>query len=544
MPSGPDVSLVSQRWLEAGCRLDEPSRRAVVSAVMHEIERQGEPSTTWIDQLYAFDPTLSPTTGDVHHLRLVLREVITDRAAPEDAARLQHRAAIVVDDLVGALTQRRLDALEQTARVDALTSLGNRRAGEEALQRAIAHARRRERPLAVAMLDLDGLKKINDTEGHLAGDDALRALGASLAEGMRTEDAAYRFGGDEFVVVAPETGAEELRIVLERIRRSSPSFSIGVAELGPGVEDSAALLAAADGDLYRGRRSDAAAVAAVAGRRTSTGLDRVVPLFALAVGVAAALAADGVRRIAGIEIADQRWLWLAALAATPVVLVAASLRDGGARGTQLRHVLRGGGVAVLALVAALTPLVSGTIDRRGLPARDDARTLDPDRSASPPTTIERDEPDATTTTTTATTVAPGTEARSSETTASSRGLEVQPALPTIPVTVGLPVIRPEVVLPPTVRQPVTGVLLPLAPAPPARPTQPDTEAAGEAPASEPPTQAADSRRPKGPPSFARADERGRGAGPDRARQRAAAGADPHPGKGKGKAKGAGGKNRA
>ena len=544
MPSGPDVSLVSQRWLEAGCRLDEPSRRAVVSAVMHEIERQGEPSTGWIDQLYAFDPTLSPTTGDVHHLRLVLREVISDRAAAEDAARLQHRAAIVVDDLVGAITQRRLDALEQTARVDALTGLGNRRAGEEALQRAIAHARRRERPLAVAMLDLDGLKQINDTEGHLAGDEALRALGSSLTEGMRTEDAAYRFGGDEFVVVAPETSAEDLRVVLERIRRTSPSFSIGVAELAPGLEDSAALLAAADDDLYRGRRSDAAAVAAVAGRRTSTGLDRVVPLFALAVGVAAALAADGVRRIAGIEIADQRWLWLAALAATPVVLVAASLRHGGAPTAQMRHVLRSGGVAVLALVAALTPLVSGTIERRATPRRDDPGSLDPDRSASPPTTIERDVDDVVgTTTTTSTTVAPAAGDRRTETTQTRGGLEVLPSRPTTPVNVALPpVILPEVVLPPAARPPATGVLIPLAPT---RPSQPDTEAAGETPAPE------TTSRPKGPPSFARADERGRGAGPERARQRAAAGADPHPGKGGAKAKdaakatgGAGGKNRA
>jgi diguanylate cyclase (GGDEF)-like protein len=541
VPSGSDVSLVSQRWLDAGCRLDEPSRRAVVSAVMHEIERQGEPSTTWIDQLYAFDPTLSPTTGDVHHLRLVLREVISDRAAPEDAARLQHRAAIVVDDLVGAITQRRLDALEQTARVDALTSLGNRRAGEEALQRAIAHARRRERPLAVAMLDLDGLKQINDTEGHLAGDDALRALGASLAEGMRTEDAAYRFGGDEFVVVAPETSAEELRIVLERIRQSSPSFSIGVAELGPGLEDSAALLAAADDDLYRGRRDGAAAVAAVAGRRGRGGLDPVVPLFALAVGVAAALSADGVRRIAGIEIADQRGLWLAALAATPVVLVAASLRHGGARGAQVRHVLRSGGVAVLALVAALTPLVSGTIERRAAPRRDD-----PERSASPPTTIERDEDDvATTTTTTTITVTVGAEG-SRETTASRR-VDVRPAIPTSPITVGLrPVIVPEVVLPPAVRPPVTGVLIPLAPV---APRQPDTEAAGQPPAPTPAPQqpnppARGDRRPKGPPSFARADERGRGAGPERARQRAGAGADPHPGKGRTTPKGTGGRNRA
>lgn len=154
---------------------------------------------------------------------------------------------------LASMSTRSLFGLREKAAFDELTGVLRRAAGISAAEREMARARRHGTPLAIAFLDVDRLKEANDREGHAAGDQALRGLVEALKAGLRAEDVLLRFGGDEFVVVLPETTAKEARMRLGEIQleaaRSGVRFSAGVAEMRRN-DDVVSLLARADRDLY------------------------------------------------------------------------------------------------------------------------------------------------------------------------------------------------------------------------------------------------------------------------------------------------------
>jgi diguanylate cyclase (GGDEF)-like protein len=128
---------------------------------------------------------------------------------------------------------------------DLLTGIANRRIFLESLGGAISFAQRHQTPLSIIMADLDDFKSVNDTFGHNAGDQVLQAFATLLMENSRQEDLAARFGGEEFIMMLPGTGAEEAAVLGERFRRdwkemTFPGFSIrvtasfGVATYQPG----------------------------------------------------------------------------------------------------------------------------------------------------------------------------------------------------------------------------------------------------------------------------------------------------------------------
>lgn len=106
---------------------------------------------------------------------------------------------------------------DSLARVDALTALGNRRALDETLIRLVAAASRTGRPLAALVGDLDKFKQINDLHGHHDGDRILAAVAATMRDVVRLPDACFRWGGDEFVVLLPDTPLADAELVAERI---------------------------------------------------------------------------------------------------------------------------------------------------------------------------------------------------------------------------------------------------------------------------------------------------------------------------------------
>jgi diguanylate cyclase (GGDEF)-like protein len=147
------------------------------------------------------------------------------------------------------------------ARIDALTGLANRRAIEEVLAAEISRAQRFAHQLAIVLLDLDRFKEINDSFGHGAGDVMLRAVSRLLTSLARQGDTVARWGGEEFVVVLPETDLDGARRFAERLRRTIEAHSVGemrtsascgVATMLP--EDTVeALVGAADQALYQAK---------------------------------------------------------------------------------------------------------------------------------------------------------------------------------------------------------------------------------------------------------------------------------------------------
>ena len=157
-----------------------------------------------------------------------------------------------------------LDVCEEAAFTDHLTGLANRRRFERQLEREVGRTMRFGHPFSLLMIDIDNFKNLNDTFGHDAGDDALRALSKVLCEGTRGIDLAARIGGEEFAVLLVETNqqggvevAERLRLAIRALELRSGgqlTASFGVAECATDAQTAADILKAADVALYEAKR--------------------------------------------------------------------------------------------------------------------------------------------------------------------------------------------------------------------------------------------------------------------------------------------------
>jgi diguanylate cyclase (GGDEF)-like protein/PAS domain S-box-containing protein len=148
-----------------------------------------------------------------------------------------------------------LEKVESLARHDALTGLPNRRVLDEQVPREMARARRSGRPLCLVIIDIDHFKAFNDSRGHLAGDELLRGCAIAWDGKLRGSDTIVRFGGEEFLVVLPETEPGDAERIVERLRAATPqgqTCSAGIAAWD-GVADVDDLISAADAALYRAK---------------------------------------------------------------------------------------------------------------------------------------------------------------------------------------------------------------------------------------------------------------------------------------------------
>lgn len=168
--------------------------------------------------------------------------------------------------LGGVVVTRLMARIRHLSDTDALTGLVNRRRLQETLQSEALRHRRTGHPYSVALLDVDHFKSVNDTHGHAAGDQALRAVAQVLRRTARASDTVGRLGGEEFCVVLPETLAPGARVLAERARAALEqeaivfeqrqirlTASIGIATCTDPQEDWAALLKRADAALYRAK---------------------------------------------------------------------------------------------------------------------------------------------------------------------------------------------------------------------------------------------------------------------------------------------------
>jgi diguanylate cyclase (GGDEF)-like protein len=191
--------------------------------------------------------TISPlvsSDGDVHHIAIIIYDV-TDIAS--------NRKAL----------EKANNTLEKLSRTDMLTQLNNRGFWEECLAREFSRFQRYQTISSVVMFDIDHFKKVNDTYGHQAGDEAIRQVSRVLRENLRKTDIAGRYGGEEFGVILGNTDAEAAVIFCERVRKQVQdvvvhhegkqitfTVSLGISQATSATEDYKTWLEQADQALY------------------------------------------------------------------------------------------------------------------------------------------------------------------------------------------------------------------------------------------------------------------------------------------------------
>jgi diguanylate cyclase (GGDEF)-like protein len=193
----------------------------------------------------------------------IVESTAHDALQPEQLARLlraMHDFDRIADRLDSGITTSLTD-------IDELTGLLNRTAMLRDLDREQAQARRTGNPFTIAMVDADHFKKVNDEHGHVFGDVCLETLAERFVESIRPRDQVYRYGGEEFLILLPDTPLGRAKPVLERLRRRACertisdgkttirlSVSVGVAEAAKD-EESSAVIDRADAALYRAKEA-------------------------------------------------------------------------------------------------------------------------------------------------------------------------------------------------------------------------------------------------------------------------------------------------
>lgn len=241
---------------------------------------------TFIDRLGA----AAASTGDYHQkIDGYARQISNARGIPElnkildnvmrDTKVAQVEALRSRDDMIAARQEvhnaevriqeleSKLQEMSELVREDQLTGSLNRRGLDDVFDREMARSDRRSTPLCVSLLDIDDFKRLNDTYGHSTGDDALIHLVRVVKDTLRTMDVIGRFGGEEFLLVLPDTPLEDAvqtvtrvqreltkRIFMHNHERLLMTFSAGVALRQPG-EDQGSLIKRADDALYKAKRA-------------------------------------------------------------------------------------------------------------------------------------------------------------------------------------------------------------------------------------------------------------------------------------------------
>jgi diguanylate cyclase (GGDEF)-like protein len=237
----------------------------------------GEEQAKRVAALAALRSGRETSAGDVARDVAALQAVLVRALREEFAEKEPERFAEAVEQLAEAsgaiqaaaaeeLIRQRSRELESQANTDALTGLGNLRHLQKQITNLLAVHKRYGHPFGVLLMDIDGLKRINDSHGHPAGDRVLMQVAMSLQRSIRSVDVAARLGGDEFCVLAPEQPPEAAATLAERLATAvreevaAPddppvSMSIGVAACPSHGEDAETLIDTADRAMYRAKAS-------------------------------------------------------------------------------------------------------------------------------------------------------------------------------------------------------------------------------------------------------------------------------------------------
>ncbi len=233
-----------------------------------DVRRDGQKFTAVLNSFPLYNQEGSVTGGivacaDITSHKTLLQQNERQIAEIQRAYTELHSSRNVLSSTNEALSEAN-EQLMKLASIDGLTGIANRRTIFEGLGRAMAIAARTDRPLSILMVDIDHFKALNDTHGHIAGDAVLKSVAEHLVTALRLGDEVGRFGGEEFLVVLPETDADEARSAAERIRRQiaesaldgiSATVSVGASTLGKKQSTCEQFIDLADRALYHAKRS-------------------------------------------------------------------------------------------------------------------------------------------------------------------------------------------------------------------------------------------------------------------------------------------------
>ncbi|MGM0569347.1 GGDEF domain-containing protein [Marinobacter sp.] len=288
------INSTLARWLEfepgelIGAHIDEllspAARMFYLTSLLPLLQHQGHASEVYlrlrnrngIDMPMLINGDVNDDKGAVRydlsvmaiHKRHVFEEqLLSARQTAEQAVAEQEKAYAELEQVRQALEAKQDELLalnrklEHMATTDALTGLANRRVFERTLSHQLAVLKRNRRPVSLVLIDVDHFKKINDTHGHQDGDRALKAVASALTENIREIDVAARVGGEEFVIIMPDTHQAEAAEAGERLRErvaaltgtpAPVTISVGVAEAIPG-EEASDLFGRADRALFEAK---------------------------------------------------------------------------------------------------------------------------------------------------------------------------------------------------------------------------------------------------------------------------------------------------
>jgi diguanylate cyclase (GGDEF)-like protein len=194
--------------------------------------------------------------------------IVMPEAGPDNARRFAEKVRKMVEDHPFTFEQKYHEEIYQMTIVDGLTQINNKRFFLEFIEREMGRCHRYSRSLSLIMFDIDHFKKINDSNGHLAGDYVLRELAHAVKQRVRKEECFARYGGEEFAIVMPEAGPENARRFAEKLRKltedhhfefEQKSFpvtvSIGVADMTADMTEPLQFIKSADANLYKAKKS-------------------------------------------------------------------------------------------------------------------------------------------------------------------------------------------------------------------------------------------------------------------------------------------------
>lgn len=239
------------------------------------IDRLGSVATTTGDYHRKIDKYSKQISKakDIGELNAILDDVMRDtKTTQEHALRSRDDMISARQDMQAAEArihdlEKQLEQMSELVREDQLTGSLNRRGLDDVFERELARSERRQTPLCIALLDLDDFKRLNDTYGHSTGDEVLVHLVRVIKDTLRTMDVIGRFGGEEFVIVLPDTPLEDAKQTVTRLQRELTkrifmynneklliTFSAGVALRAP-QETQESLIKRADEALYKAKRA-------------------------------------------------------------------------------------------------------------------------------------------------------------------------------------------------------------------------------------------------------------------------------------------------